>query len=180
MTTDSATEISFRETGDSSRLRVADSMDAWRAADLVILAVGAWPDSALAQEAGAQLGVAGAVVVTRQMRTNLTDVFAAGDCVETYRRLIDKPPYISLGTVAHKQGCVAGENAVGGNREFSGALAAQSIKVFDLAIARTGLLEHEARDAELNPATVQITANDHKAYYPGATFGPLGAAFSAW
>ena len=84
----------------------------------------------------------------------LADVFAAGDCVETYHRLLDAPTYISLGTIAHKQGRVAGENAVGGDRIFAGALGTQSLKVFDLAIARTGLSDREARAARFDPVTV--------------------------
>ena len=63
------------------------------------------------------------------MRTNLADVFAAGDCVETYHRVLEAPTYISLGTIAHKQGRVAGENAIGGDRTFgAGALGTQSLK----------------------------------------------------
>ena len=143
-------------------------MGAKHEADLVLLAVGARPDSELAEQAGAKLGARGAIVVTRQMRTNLADVFAAGDCVETYHRLLDAPTYISLGTIAHKQGRVAGENAVGGDRRFAGALGTQSLKVFDLAIARTGLNERDARSAKFDPVTVNSEVNDHKAYYPGA------------
>ena len=134
----------------------------------MLLAVGARPDSELAEQTGAKVGAQGAIVVTRQMRTNLVDIFAAGDCVETYHRLLDAPTYISLGTIAHKQGRVAGENAVGGNRIFAGALGTQSLKVFDLAIARTGLSERDARATGFNPVTIGFEANDHKAYYPGA------------
>jgi NADPH-dependent 2,4-dienoyl-CoA reductase/sulfur reductase-like enzyme len=128
----SAVGIDQTETGRSSRLSIVDSTGAQHAADLVLLAVGARPDSELAEQAGVKLGAQGAVVVTRQMRTNLADVFAAGDCVETYHRLFDVPTYISLGTIAHKQGRVAGENAIGGDRIFAGALGTQSLKVFDL------------------------------------------------
>ena len=102
------------------------------------------------------------------MLTNLPDVYAAGDCVETYHRLLDRETYISLGTIAHKQGRVAGENAIGGDRLFAGALGTQSIKVFELAVARTGLLDHEARSGGFDPLTIATHANDHKAYYPGA------------
>ena len=103
------------------------------------------------------------------MRTNLAEVFAAGDCVETHHRLLDAPTYISLGTIAHKQGRVAGENAIGGDRIFAGALGTQSLKVFDLAIVHTGLSDRDAREAKFDPVTVGLEANDHKAYYPGAT-----------
>ena len=165
----SAVEINQTEAGCPSRLSIADSGGAEHVADLVILAVGARPDSQLGEQAGAKLGARGAIVVTRQMHTNLAEVFAAGDCVETHHRLLDAPTYISLGTIAHKQGRVAGENAIGGDRIFAGALGTQSLKVFDLAIARTGLSDRDAREAKFDPVTVGLEANDHKAYYPGAT-----------
>ncbi len=165
----SATRIE-QQSGDSTspRLLVTDSAGTQHPADMVILAVGVRPASDLARRAGAELGVRGAIAVTHRMQTSLPDVLAAGDCVETYHRLLDQPVYISLGTIAHKQGRIAGENALGGDREFAGALGTQSLKVFDLAIARTGLMDHEARNGGFDPLTVPMEANDHKAYYPGA------------
>jgi len=165
----SATRIDGRGAGLCSELLVTDSAGTEHAAGLVILAVGARPASDLGREAGMTLAAKGAIAVTRQMRTNLRDVFAAGDCAQTYHRLLSNPTYISLGTIAHKQGRVAGENAVGGERAFAGALGTQSIKVFDLAIARTGLLEREAYGEGLEPRTVEIETDDHTTYYPGAT-----------
>ena len=73
-----------------------------------------------------------------------------------------------LGTTAHKQGRVAGENMVGGNRQFPGSLGTQVVKVFELAVARTGLREAEATRAGFSPLTVETAVSDHKAYYPGA------------
>jgi len=158
-----------RSSGALAALSVTDSNGRCHAADLVLLAVGVRPASELAHAAGAERGAFGALVVTRQMRTNLPDVFAAGDCVETYHRLLDKSVYISLGTIAHKQGRVAGENALGGQRAFAGALGTQSLKVFDLAVARTGLLDGEARAQGFDALTVEAEMFDHKAYIPGAT-----------
>jgi NADPH-dependent 2,4-dienoyl-CoA reductase/sulfur reductase-like enzyme len=57
-----------------------------------------------------------AIRVDRQMRTNIADVLAAGDCVETWHRVLQKPTYLPLGTTAHKQGRIAGETAIGGTR----------------------------------------------------------------
>ncbi len=74
--------------------------------------------------------------------------------------------YLPLGTTAHKQGRVAAENAVTGERDFAGTLGTQVVKVFDLAIARTGLNDAEAGAAGFEPLTVEMTANDHKSYYP--------------
>jgi NADPH-dependent 2,4-dienoyl-CoA reductase/sulfur reductase-like enzyme len=95
-------------------------------------------------------------------------VFAAGDCVETWHRVLDEPAYLPLGTTAYKQGRVAGENAVGGRRLFEGSLGTQVVKVFELAIARTGLRDREARTAGFDPVTVESEAWDHKNYYPNA------------
>ena len=91
------------------------------AGDVVLMVVSVRPDSQLAREAGVALGIRDAIAVDRQMRTNLPGVFAAGDCVETWHRILGAPTYMPLGTTAHKQGRIAGENAVGGDREFQGA-----------------------------------------------------------
>jgi NADPH-dependent 2,4-dienoyl-CoA reductase/sulfur reductase-like enzyme len=151
------------------RLRVWGAADVWRDTDLVLLATGVRPSTALAQAAGVALGPHGAIQVNRRMETSLPDVYAAGDCVETWHRMLDAPTYLPLGTTAHKQGRVAGANAVGHDATFAGSLGTQVVKVFDLAIARTGLLEHEARAAGFTAATTETTVWDHKAYYPGAT-----------
>ena len=138
-----------------------------RPADVVLVVVGVRPDSELAAAAGVSLGVKGAIEVDRRMRTNLPDVYAAGDCVTTYHRLLGTS-YLPLGTTAHKQGRVAGENALGGNREFAGSLGTQVVKIFDNVAARTGLRDHEAIAAGFDPVTMGSEADDHKAYYPGS------------
>lgn len=138
------------------------------AADVAIVAPGVRPASELAAAAGIGIGVAGAISVDRGMRTNAEDVFAAGDCAETRHRVLDRNVYLPLGTTAHKQGRVAGENMTGGTRTFAGSLGTQIVKVFELAIGRTGLRDDEARRGGFDPVTVESVAWDHKAYYPGA------------
>jgi len=138
-----------------------------REVDMVLVVVGVRPDSALAAAGGAALGVAGAIEVDRHMRTTLPGVFAAGDCAVTHHRLLGTT-YLPLGTTAHKQGRVAGENALGGQRTFAGILGTQVVKVFDHAVSRTGLRDHEAVAAGFDPVTIGFEANDHKAYYPGS------------
>src|SRR5215831_17295869 len=138
-----------------------------RTADMVLVVVGVRPDTALAAEAGVTLGVKGAIAVDPMMRTGLPDIYAAGDCVITRHRLLGET-YLPLGTTAHKQGRVAGENALGGSREFAGSLGTQVVKIFDQAAARTGLRGHEAAAAGFDPVTTETTADDHKAYYPGS------------
>lgn len=139
-----------------------------RSADLVLVVVGVRPNTGLLTAAGASTGPGGAVVVDEQMRTGLPRVWAAGDGVVTRHRLLGVT-YLPLGTTSHKQGRVAGENAIGGDARFAGSLGTQVVKVFDLVAARTGLRDHEALSAGFAPHSSTAIADDHKAYYPGAT-----------
>jgi NADPH-dependent 2,4-dienoyl-CoA reductase/sulfur reductase-like enzyme len=150
------------------QLMVRGTPELTRSADLVLVAVGVRPRVDLAETAGIALGVGGAIRVTRAMETTVPPIFAAGDCVETWHRVLNQPTYLPLGTTAHKQGRVAGANAVGGRQEFAGSLGTQVVKVFDLAVARTGLRDAEARAIGFDPVTVALAPWDHKVYYPGA------------
>jgi NADPH-dependent 2,4-dienoyl-CoA reductase/sulfur reductase-like enzyme len=137
-------------------------------ADMVLVAAGSRPESRLAQSAGIETGVKGAIRVNRRMETGIPDIYAAGDCAETYHRLLGKNTYLPLGTTAHKQGRIAGENAVGGKREYQGTLGTQSVKIFNLVATRTGLKDDEALKEGLLPLSVDIETWDHKVYYPHA------------
>jgi NADPH-dependent 2,4-dienoyl-CoA reductase/sulfur reductase-like enzyme len=137
-------------------------------ADMVLVAVGSRPETGLARSAGIDTGVKGAICVNRHMETSIPDIYAAGDCAETYHRLLGKNTYLPLGTTAHKQGRIAGENAVGGNREYPGTLGTQSVKIFNLVAARTGLKDDEALKEGFAPLSVDLETWDHKAYYPHA------------
>jgi len=151
-----------------NQLAVSGTQSFTKTADFVLVAVGVQPNGELGTEAGITTGAKGALCVNRRMETNLPGIYAAGDCVETWHRLLHRYTYLPLGTTAHKQGRVAGENAVGGNREFAGSLGTQVVKIFDLVAARTGLRHEEARKAGFDPFTAETTVRDHKAYYPGA------------
>jgi NADPH-dependent 2,4-dienoyl-CoA reductase/sulfur reductase-like enzyme len=161
----------------STQNAAAAERDVSTAGQLVLVATGVRPVTRVAETAGVELGTRGAIRVTRAMETSVPSIYAAGDCVETWHRLLETPTYLPLGTTAHKQGLVAGENATldltdgeqhRPRRRFAGSLGTQVVKVFDLVIARTGLLEAEARAAGYTPLTVESTAWDHKVYYPGA------------
>jgi NADPH-dependent 2,4-dienoyl-CoA reductase/sulfur reductase-like enzyme len=164
-------QISRARAGEPGPLRVegitAEGTPVTVHAGLVLVVTGVRPETALAASAGAVLGARGAIAVDRGMRTGLPDVYAAGDCVVTHHRLLGET-YLPLGTTAHKQGRVAGENAAGGRREFAGSLGTQVVKIFEHAAARTGLRDHEATAAGFDPVTIGSQADDHKAYYPGS------------
>jgi NADPH-dependent 2,4-dienoyl-CoA reductase/sulfur reductase-like enzyme len=151
-----------------TQLKVTGSTGVNVQTDLVLIAVGVEPNTELGAAAGVTIGAKGAFRVNDRMETNLPDVYAAGDCVETWQRALKRFTYLPLGTTAHKQGRVAGENAAGGAREFAGSIGTQVVKVFDLAVARTGLRGTEASRAGLEALTVETTAPDHKAYYPNS------------
>ena len=163
--------VSRAEPGAAAPLKVeavtGDGQPVITHAGLVLVVTGVRPETGLAVSAGARLGARGAIAVDRAMRTGLPDIYAAGDCVITRHRLLGET-YLPLGTTAHKQGRVAGENAAGGDREFAGSLGTQVVKIFDQAAARTGLRDHEAAAAGYHPLTVAWEADDHKAYYPGS------------
>jgi NADPH-dependent 2,4-dienoyl-CoA reductase/sulfur reductase-like enzyme len=163
--------ISKANPGEAGRLRIdaagSDGTISTVFADMILVSTGVRPDTTLAESAGATTGHRNAIAVDRAMRTSLPDIFAAGDCVITHHRLLGET-YLPLGTTAHKQGRVAGENALGGQREFPGSLGTQVVKIFGMAAARTGLRDHEAAAAGFDPVTVAAEADDHKAYYPGS------------
>ncbi len=171
LTGTAVTRISRSSDDSAGRLQIdavtGADVKVTRRADMVLVVVGVRPDSELAQRAGADRAANGAIVVDRQMRTNLESIFAAGDCVITHHRLLGIT-YLPLGTTAHKQGRVAGENALGASREFAGSLGTQVVKIFDMAASRTGLRDHEAIAAGYEPVSVDFEADDHKAYYPGS------------
>lgn len=160
----------------AGQLVVSGSQGFQQEAELVLVATGVRPNADLAVAAGVETGRWGAIRVSRAMETlmvsgaepNVPHIYAAGDCVETYHRLLERNTYFPLGSTAHKQGRVAGENAVGGRAVFGGTLGTQVVKVFDLVAARTGLRDDEAREAGFDPLTVQVETWDHKVYYPGA------------
>lgn len=149
-------------------LKARSSSGEERKAAMAIVATGVQPDTSLALSADVQLGQRGAIRVSRKMETNIPGIYAAGDCTETWHRVTNAYTYLPLGTTSHKQGRVAGENVAGGDATFAGIVGTQVVKIFELAIARTGLLDREAREAGFDAFTVQTEAWDHKAYYPGA------------
>jgi NADPH-dependent 2,4-dienoyl-CoA reductase/sulfur reductase-like enzyme len=167
VTVHSATAVTgIENVGAQLRVHCGNGLSAQ--GDLVIVAAGVTPSSELARNAGIPLGPNGAIRVNRRMETERANVFAAGDCAETWHRILQRNSYLPLGSTSHKQGRVAGENAVGGDRRFEGTLGTQIVKVFDLAIGRTGLRESEAANAGFSPMSSSATGFDHKAYYPGA------------
>jgi NADPH-dependent 2,4-dienoyl-CoA reductase/sulfur reductase-like enzyme len=135
---------------------------------LVLVAVGASPNTKLAKLAGIELTQKGAIKTNRKMETNVPDIYAAGDCIATYHALLKQNVYLPLGTTAHKQGRIAGENMMGGNVTFKGSLGSQVVKIFDMVAGRTGLHDRDCSRFNISHKTVESKHWDHKVYYPGA------------
>ena len=137
-------------------------------ADLVILAVGIMPAVDLAPPAGIHLGATGAIAVDNHQRTNLPEHYAAGDCAEVWHRLLRRPVWAALGTIANKQGRVAGRVIAGGEATYAGIVGTAITRVFDLEVGRVGLTEREAREAGFDPVATTLDSTDRAGYMPHA------------
>lgn len=135
--------------------------------DLVIMATGVRPNVALAQSIGAEIGLTNAIKVDRQMRTSVKDVYACGDCIETFSAITGKPVYRPLGSTANKTGRIAGDVVTGGTLEYRGNLSTGIFKLFDLTIASTGLSEREAINEGYEIEIVHNIKPDKPSYFHG-------------
>ena len=138
----------------------------------VVLSTGVRPEARLAEEAGLRLGETGALAVDDHQRCLGADgAFAAGDCVESRHRLLDRPVNIQLGTHANKQGRIAGTNATGGYIAFPGVIGTAASQICRYEVARTGLTERDAREAGFDTAAATVKDRTRAGYYPGS--GPI-------
>lgn len=137
-------------------------------ADLVVLGLGVEPNSDLAAAAGLDTGVRGSIVVDRQQRTSAEGVWAAGDCCQSYNIVSGRPVHLPLGTVANKQGRVAGVNISGGYATFPGVAGTAVTRICRTEIGRTGLKQGEAEQAGFGVASVNVQATTTASYMPDA------------
>lgn len=133
-------------------------------ADLVLSATGIRPSTTLAGSAGIKLGETKAIAVSPQMMTNVANVYAAGDCAESFHVVSNRPVWLPLGDVANRHGRVAGINMAGGLAKFPGVLGTAIFQVFDLAVARTGLGHAEASAAGFTPISEVVRAPSRARY----------------
>ncbi len=138
------------------------------AGDVVVLGLGVVPNSGLAAHAGIGLGAAGAVAVDDHQRTDRPGVWAAGDCCESLHLVSGRRTHVALGTVANKQGRVAGINLGGGDAAFPGVLGTAVTRLCRAEIARTGLNSRQAADAGFTAETATVESTTRAGYFPGA------------
>jgi NADPH-dependent 2,4-dienoyl-CoA reductase/sulfur reductase-like enzyme len=146
-------------------------------ADLVVLGLGVTPNGELAHEAGVELGVRGAIAVDRRQRTSAEGVYAAGDCATSMHRVSGRPVHVALGTVANKQGRVAGINLGGGYATFPGVVGTAATRVCSVEVARTGLTGREVAAAGFDAVWATIESTTHAGYLPDAA--PISVKLAA-
>ncbi|MER6055121.1 FAD-dependent oxidoreductase [Streptomyces albidoflavus] len=162
-------EVTEIRTDERGRARAVVTSDAEYPADVVVLGIGVRPESELAEAAGLPVGDFGGILTDQAMRVRgQSAIWAGGDCVEVLDLVAGRQRHIPLGTHANKQGQVIGTNVGGGYATFPGVVGTAVSKVCDLEIARTGLLEAEAREAGFQYVTATVEATSRAGYFPGA------------
>ena len=146
-------------------------------ADMVVLAIGVTPDTALAREAGLELGIKGSIVVNDRMETSVPDIYAAGDAVQVKHYVTGEDALISLAGPANKQGRIIADNICGGDSRYLGSQGSSVIKVYDMTAATTGINETNARKAGLDVDTVILSPMSHAGYYPGGKVMTMKVVF---
>lgn len=146
-------------------------------ADIAVLAIGVTPDTALAKEAGLELGIKGSIVVNQHMETSVVDIYAVGDAVQVKNYVTGEDALISLAGPANKQGRIAADNICGGDSRYMGSQGSSVIKVFDMTAAVTGINETHAIKSGLNADTVILSPMNHAGYYPGGRVMTMKVVF---
>lgn len=137
-------------------------------ADIVIVGVGIKPNAGLAANAGIKIGKNGAIHINKRCETSALNIWAAGDCAESFHLITHEQVHFALGTVASKHGLTAGINISGGNMEFPGVMGTAITKFKEMEISRTGLSEKEAKNLNIDFETAMITTVSPASYYPDA------------
>lgn len=136
-------------------------------ADMVLISVGVKPNTGLAVKTGVLLGITKAIKVDEQMKTNIEDIYACGDCSEQYHAVTGKEIYRPLGSTANKTGRIAGDVITGGDLSFRGILGTSIFRIFEMQVAQTGLSEREAIEEGYDVETCLHTKLNKPAYMDG-------------
>lgn len=163
---------------DDDRLAVTLADGTQIVTDLVLLAAGVRPNTALAAAAGVELGDRGGIAVDEHMRTNLADVYAAGDAVEVRHTVLPGPWLIPLAGPANRQGRVVADNLCGRDTTFGTVQGTGIVKVFDLVAGGVGANQRQLEAAGIPFERVQLHPSGHAGYYPGTAAMHLKVLFA--
>ena len=136
--------------------------------DLVIVATGVMPESELAIACGIKTGLKGAMDVNEYMETDMPDIYAVGDAVQTEDLITREPVVVPLAGPANRQGRIAADNICGKPDVYRGTQATSIVKVFDLVAASTGMNEKTAKKRNIRYLKTVTLSPSHATYYPGA------------
>jgi len=155
-------------------------------ADFVVMSVGVRPNAELAAACGLALGERGGILVDDHLRTSDPDIYAVGDVIAVNDLALGGQAMIPLAGPANRQGRIAAENALGGNKAYEGSLGTSVLKLFSLTAAGTGATERRLKAAGRPYRKAYLHPQSHAAYYPGAStlnlkllFGEDGRIFGA-
>ncbi len=136
---------------------------------LVVMAAGIRPNTDFLADSGIELN-RGTIVVDAQLRTNLPDVWAAGDCAQVTNRITGRPQWSPMGSSANMEGRTLAQILAGGKKEYPGVLGTGVVKLPGLNCGRTGLTETQAATAGYEVETALAVTDDKAHYYPDAAF----------
>lgn len=137
-------------------------------ADAIILAIGVRPETTLAEESDLEIGNTGAIKVDHNYLTTDKNIYAVGDAIEVYHRLLHKPTRLALAGPAHKQARAAADHMYGTPNRNQGVIGSSSIKLFDLNAASTGLNAKTAEQAGITHDTVYVIPGDKVGLMPNS------------
>ncbi|MDP2013375.1 MAG: FAD-dependent oxidoreductase, partial [Actinomycetota bacterium] len=137
-------------------------------ADLVILAIGVRPDTALASAAGLEVGPRGGIVVDAFNRTSDPSIYAVGDAVEKTDALDGEAVLVPLANIANRQGRMVADHIMGRPVREVPTIGTAIVKVFDLAVATTGWSEKRLRAQGRACVVLHSHPGSHAGYYPGS------------
>ncbi len=137
--------------------------------DLVILSVGVQPESHLAKMAGIKLGMRDGILVDDNYETSIKGIYAVGDATITKNTITQEDALIALASPANRQGRQVADVISGLKRKNKGSMGTAIVRVFDKAIASTGLNERQVQALNYDYAAIHIRINNHAGYFPGAT-----------
>jgi len=136
--------------------------------ETIIVAARVKPEVELAKEAGISIGEFGGIKVNEYLQTSIENIYAAGDCIETFDLASGRSFPIQLATTAARQGIIAGTNAAGGLRKYSGSTGVTTTKLFGLEIGTAGINSYLAKKLGIEVTSTRTTALTKPHYYPGA------------
>ena len=167
----------FEQSADGS-LEVLTSSGKRHPADIVILAIGVRPETALAKMAGIEIGQRGGIRVDEHMRTSNPDIFAVGDAVEVKDFVTGQWSFVALAGPANRQGRIAADVIAGRDSRFRGTQGTSICQIFEGVIASTGTSEKLLTQlGETDFEKIYIYPNSHAGYYPGAKYLAMKVIF---